>query len=120
VARELVKVKDSYNCDALSLAAAAAALDDQDYMRSTRAKILATRARLTEALRGLGFTVTPSQANFVWARSGRPVRPLFEALKKRNILVRYMSYEGHGDGLRVTVGTDAEVDRLLEELVPLV
>ncbi len=115
--RELVKVKDSYNCDVLSLAAAAAALEDQACMRSTRAKILATRARLERELAGLGFEVTPSQANFVWARrSDRPVRPLFEELKKRNILVRYMAYPGHGDGLRVSVGTDAEIDRLLGEL----
>jgi histidinol-phosphate aminotransferase len=115
--RELVKVKDSYNCDVLSLAAATAALEDQDYLRATRARVLATRRRLEAALGGLGFEVTPSQANFVWCRRGdRPVRPIYEELKRRLILVRYMSYEGYGDGLRITVGTDAEIDRLLEEL----
>ncbi|HXG10070.1 MAG TPA: histidinol-phosphate transaminase [Gemmataceae bacterium] len=115
--RELVKVKDSYNCDALSLIAATAALEDQEYFRTTRAKILATRERMTQALRRLGFDVCPSQANFVWCRrADRPVRPLYEELKRRLILVRYMSYEGYGDGLRISVGTDAEVDRLLEEL----
>ncbi len=115
--RELVKVKDSYNCDVLSLAAAAAALEDQDYARATRAKILATRGRLEVALAGLDFDVTPSQANFVWCRrSDRPVKPIYEELKKRMILVRYMLYAGYGDGLRVSVGTDEEVDRLLEEL----
>jgi histidinol-phosphate aminotransferase len=118
--RELVKVKDSYNCDALSLAAAEAALEDRDYFREVRARVLATRARLAEALAGLGFTVTPSAANFVWCRSDRPVKPLFEELKRRRILVRYMIYDGYGDGLRITVGTDAEVDRLLEELRRLV
>jgi len=115
--RELVKVKDSYNCDVLSLAAAAAALEDQEYLRSTRAKIVATRARLAAALHGLGFAVTPSQANFIWARrSDKPVKPIYEELKRRMILVRYMNYPGYGDGLRITVGTDAEVDRLLAEL----
>ena len=115
--RELVKVKDSYNCDVLSLAAAAAALEDQDYLRQTRAKILATRLRLSEAMEGLGFAVTPSQSNFVWChRSDRPVKPLYEELKRRRILVRYMNYEGYGDGLRVSVGSDAEIDRLLDEL----
>ena len=65
----------------------------------------------------LGFAVTPSQANFVWCRrQDRPVKTVFEELKKRNILVRYMAYDGYGDGLRVSVGTDAEVDRLLREL----
>jgi histidinol-phosphate aminotransferase len=115
--RELVKVKDSYNCDVLSLVAATAAVEDQEYARATRAKILATRERLSAALRGLGFEVTPSQANFVWCRrSDRPVKPIYEELKRRMVLVRYMPYEGYGDGLRITVGTDAEIDRLLEEL----
>jgi histidinol-phosphate aminotransferase len=117
VVQQLVKVKDSYNCDVLSLAAAAAALEDQEHMRATRAKILATRARLQHALTRLGFTVCPSRANFVWARrADRPVKPIFEELKRRNLLVRYMVYEGHGDGLRITVGTDEEIDRLLAEL----
>src|SRR5262245_16557625 len=119
--RELVKVKDSYNCDVLSLAAAAAALEDQDYFRTTRARILATRERLSRALADLGFAVCPSQANFVWCRRhDRPVKPIYEELKRRMILVRYLSYEGYGDGLRVTVGTDTEVDRLLEEVNRLV
>jgi histidinol-phosphate aminotransferase len=119
--RELIKVKDSYNCDVLSLAAATAALEDQEYRRATRAKILATRERLAQALTKLGFAVCPSQANFVWCRrDDRPVKPIYEELKRRMILVRYMAYEGYGDGLRVTVGTDAEIDRLLDEMRRLV
>jgi histidinol-phosphate aminotransferase len=118
---ELLKVKDSYNCDVLSLAAAAAALEDQEYLRATRTRILATRTRLTAALGELGFTVTPSEANFVWCRrTERPIKPIYEELKKRMILVRYMTYEGYGDGLRISVGSDAEVDRLLEEIRRLV
>jgi histidinol-phosphate aminotransferase len=115
--RELVKVKDSYNCDVLSLAAAAAALEDADYQHSTRAKILATRKRLARELTQLGFAICPSQANFLWCQRGdRPVKPIYEALKKRMILVRYMHYDGYGDGLRISIGTDAETDRLLDEL----
>jgi histidinol-phosphate aminotransferase len=118
---EFIKVKDSYNCDALSLEAARAALEDQEYLRETRSKILATRARLSTAMGRLGFDVTPSQANFVWCRrSDRPVKPIYEELKRRMILVRYMVYEGYGDGLRITVGTEGEIDRLLEELAKLV
>jgi histidinol-phosphate aminotransferase len=118
--RELLKVKDSYNCDVLSLVAATAALEDQDYLRSTRARILATRTRLTCALQGLGFNVCPSQANFVWCcRTDRAVKPLYEELKRRFILVRYMNYEGYGDGLRISVGTDSEIDRILQELATL-
>jgi histidinol-phosphate aminotransferase len=115
--REFIKVKDSYNCDTVSMAAAAAALEDQEYLRETRARILATRGRLERALAGLGFTVCPSQANFVWCRhSQRPVKPLYDGLKKGMILVRYMNYANYGDGLRITVGTDVEIDRLLDEL----
>ncbi len=121
VVRELLKVKDSYNCDVLSLTAAAAALEDQEYFRAIRAKVLATRGRMTEALTRLGFAVPPSRANFVWCRRGdRPVKPIYEELKRRGILVRYMNYEGSGDGLRISVGTDAEIDRLLAELGALV
>jgi histidinol-phosphate aminotransferase len=115
--RELVKVKDSYNCDVLSLAAAAAALEDQEHFRQTRARIVATRERLTRALRTLGFSVCFSQANFVWCRhASRPLKPIYEELKRRKVLVRYMVYDGYGDGLRISVGTDAEIDQLLAEL----
>jgi len=114
---ELIKVKDSYNCDTLSLAAATAALEDQEYRQKTRAKILATRQRLTEGLADLGFAVTPSQANFVWCRlAGRPVKLIYEELKRRRILVRYMDYEGYGDGLRISVGSDEEIELCLEEM----
>jgi histidinol-phosphate aminotransferase len=119
--REFIKVKDSYNCDMLSLAGAQAALEDQDHRRQTRAKIVATRSHMTTELRTLGFDVLPSQANFVWAtRSDRPVKAIFEELKRRKILVRYMHYPDFGDGLRISVGTDAEIDRLLDELKTIV
>lgn len=114
--RELVKVKDSYNCDMLSLAAATAAIEDQEYFRGVRAKIVATRERMRIEFRELGFEVTPSHANFLWChRSDRPVKPVYEELKRRKVLVRYMNYDGY-DGLRISVGTDAEIDRLLAEL----
>ena len=67
-------------------------------------------------LRELGFQVLDSHANFLWCRrSDRPVKPIYEELKRRRILVRYMNYDGY-DGLRVSVGTDAEIDRLLTDL----
>ena len=120
IINELLKVKDSYNCDMLSQAAATAALEDQTYLQETRSKILATRSRLAEELQKLGFVVTPSQANFVWCRrNDRPVRPIYEELKKRQILVRHMKYEGYGDGLRISIGTADEIDRLLHEIKQL-
>jgi histidinol-phosphate aminotransferase len=121
IIRHLLKVKDSYNCDVLSLAAATAALEDRDYFHATRAKILATRSRMTKSLGELGFDTCPSHANFVWCRrTDRPVRPIYEVLKRRMILVRYMNYEGYGDGLRISVGSDEEVDRLMTELRAIV
>ncbi len=116
IVAELIKVKDSYNCDMLSQVAGIAALRDQDYLLETRSKILATRARLTKALRALGYTVPDSQSNFVWATGGPPARETFQSLKDHKILVRLMSYPGYPDGLRVTVGTDAQIDRLLEHV----
>jgi len=112
----LVKVKDSYNCDTLSLAGGAAALEDQAHFREARDRIVATRRRLTDAVHALGFTAPESRANFVWC-TGRPdAEGLYQALKERKILVRLMHYPGHEPGIRITVGTDPEIDRLLEEL----
>ncbi|MBA3315835.1 MAG: histidinol-phosphate transaminase [Planctomycetota bacterium] len=122
------KVKDSYNCDSLSIAAACAALADREWLRQNTSKILATRTRLATALAGLGFEVVPSEANFVWAtrRSGGH-RDLYEGLKRQQILIRYMRFAGAAnfsedvyDGLRITVGTDAEIDRLLDVMKTLV
>lgn len=119
--RELAKVKDSYNCDVLALAAATAAIEDQGYFADVRDRILATRGRMQAELAKLGFRVTASQANFLWCRrTDKPVKPLYEALKAKNILVRYMQYAGYGDGLRISVGTDAEIDKLLAELRKIV
>ena len=118
--REFTKVKDSYNCDALSIAGATAAIDDQAWLQENRAQIIATRQRLTGALRALGFVVPDSQANFVWAtHADRPVQPLYEQLKAERILVRYMNYPGWGDGLRISVGTDEQIDACLSLLKTL-
>jgi histidinol-phosphate aminotransferase len=117
VIRELVKVKDSYNCDALSLTAATAAVGDQEYLTECVGRIRHGRRGLSDALTDLRFSVTQSQANFVWCRrSDRPVKPIYEALKESRILVRYMNYPDYGDGLRVTVGAPEEMQSLSERL----
>jgi histidinol-phosphate aminotransferase len=117
----LVKVKDSYNCDALSIAAAAAAVGDQAWLADNRAKILATRRRLVAGMRELGFTTVDSQANFTWnTHPHLPVRPLYERLKQDRILVRYMDYPGWGDGLRISVGTEGQIETCLERLKAIV
>ena len=110
----LIKVKDSYNCDALSIAAATAAIDDQAWLAANRAKVLATRNRLTAGMRELGFEPVASQANFVWCpHPTLPVKPLYEQLKANRVLVRYMGYDGWGDGLRISVGSDDQIDACL-------
>lgn len=124
----LRKMKDSYNCDGISLAAATAAIQDQEWMRNNVTRIRATRARLTEALSGFGFHVVPSQANFVWAtHPSHSHKAQYDALRQRKILVRYMSFPGVPwasnqvvDGLRITVGTDAEIDTLTAALRQIV
>jgi histidinol-phosphate aminotransferase len=115
------KVKDSYNCDAIAIAAATAALEDQDWMLRNRDRILKTRTRLVTELGRLGFTVHPSEANFVWTSHDTGLhKQVYEGLKEQRVLVRYMTFpsaEPGGkplDGLRITVGTDEQVDRLLE------
>lgn len=114
---QLVKVKDSYNCDALSIAGATAAMNDQAWLAENRRKVLATRTRLEEGMRKLGFDVVPSQANFVWCtRADQPVETIYRQLKEQRILVRYMNYPGWGDGLRISVGTDEQIDALLATL----
>lgn len=122
--RGLRKVKDSYNCDSLSLAAATAAMLDQEWMHANLDRVRTTRTRLENALAALGFQVTPSQANFVWTtHPTRSHRELYEALKQRRILVRYMRFpdvtwapDGVCDGLRITVGTDDEITTFLQHL----
>jgi len=111
---QLMKVKDSYNCDALSIAGATAAIDDQRWLQSNRAKIIATRERMAEQLEQLGFSVVPSQANFLWCTHAKQrLRPMYEQLKNQRLLVRYMDYADWGDGLRISIGTDQQADACL-------
>ena len=116
----LEKVKDSYNCDTLSLLGGEAAINDRAYLAETRATIIATRDRLTIAMRSLNYRVPDSSANFVWCEGGPPAREVYDDLKARKILVRLMSYPGREDGLRITVGTDQEVDTLIAAMRQIV
>lgn len=114
VIAEFGKVKDSYNCDALAIAAATAAIDDQSWLEENRATILATRSRMIAALRDKGFDVTDSQANFAWCTNpSRDLKALYEELKAAGVLVRYMAYDGWPEGIRISVGTDDQVDACL-------
>ncbi|MCH1494817.1 MAG: histidinol-phosphate transaminase [Rubripirellula sp.] len=117
VVAELSKIKDSYNCDAISIAAATAAMKCSGWLAENCRKIIATRTRMSVELEKLGFLVTPSHANFVWCRH-QQIRhaEIYEFLKSQQVLVRLMDFGESGDGLRISVGTDQQVDAVLHLL----
>ena len=116
----LYKVKDSYNVDALAQAVALAALADLPWMRRNAAKVQKTRDATADELRRRGWDVPPSQSNFLFAKPAhRPAAEIFEELRKRNIFVRYFPGPRTGERLRISVGTDADMDTLLAVLTDL-
>jgi len=118
----LVKVKDSYNVDAVAIALATAAIKDQAYFRQNVERIKRDRQALTEQLRTLGFAVADSSTNFVFAQVGaKDVSPLtaariHEQLAQRSIFVRYWNAPGIQDKLRVSVGTKEQNKKLISAL----
>lgn len=111
------KVRDSYNCDALSIAGATSAILDDQWLQNNRAQILATRESMAKQLGQLGFQVTPSHANFLWCNHvEKTPDDIYQFLKSNQILVRNMSFEGFGSGIRISVGTDEQIDALIAVL----
>jgi histidinol-phosphate aminotransferase len=111
---EMMKVKDSYNCDAISIVAAIAALQDQGYASWTWEKIKSERVRVTAELTQLGWSVLPSQANFVFAAvPGGRGQDMYRGLKEQGILVRFFDVPGQRDKLRITIGQSHENNALL-------
>ena len=113
----LYKIKDSYNMDRLAQTLAFAALNDLDSMQSNVRKIIDTRRILTRELTALGWKVLPSATNFLFARppDGR-AEERFLRLKERRIFVRYFPAPRTREYLRITIGTDDEMHRLVEAL----
>ena len=110
-------MKVVYNRDTLSILGATAAISDQRWRDENRKQIQATRARMNDALTAMGFQIPCSHANFLWCiHPEKSARDIYEQLKNERILIRYMEYEGWGDGVRITVGTDPQIDALLEVL----
>ena len=114
VIHEMMKVKDSYNCDALAVIAATAAIQDQEHARASWEHVREERQRVSMELSHLGWKVLPSQANFVLAvcPDGRG-REAYLGLKAQGILVRYFDRPGLTDKLRITIGTSQENNALL-------
>lgn len=105
---------NSYTMNEPSLVLGAAALKDQAYFKKTTAKIIATRERMKKELAELGFTFGDSKANFLFITHEKvAARELFEALKIKKIYVRYFNKPRIDNYLRVTIGTDEEMDALV-------
>lgn len=112
---------NSYTVDRLAQAGAAAAIEDESYFQSIRTRVMRTRERVENALKEKGFTVLPSQANFLFVSCpGHDGRKLLDGLRQRGILVRWWDKPDIRDWLRISIGTDEEMAALiagLEELV---
>jgi histidinol-phosphate aminotransferase len=119
----LTRVKDSFNSYPLgrpAQAGAIASLGDEAWFQQTRAAVIAARAHLAAGLAALGFKVLPSAANFVFARHpAHEGADLAAALRARAILVRHFPGPRTGPYLRITVGTDAQIMRLLAGLTEI-
>ena len=115
----LEAVKNSYNSytvNSISMAAGTAAIKDTDYFKATVSKVIATRQRVTNELRKLGFTVLDSQTNFIFATHGnKSMQEYFEYLKKHNVFIRYFNLPRIDNYVRITIGTDDEMDIFLAE-----
>jgi histidinol-phosphate aminotransferase len=114
----LARVRDSinsYTVDRLAQAGAVEAILDDAYFRETTEKIVKTRERVSAELAGMGFTVIPSRANFVFVATARcPGADLFLRLREKGILVRHFTNPKTENYIRVSIGTDAEMDRFLK------
>lgn len=119
----LYKIKDSYNVDAIAQTLALAAVKDQKGLKATVAKVLATRKWFVAALEKRGWDILPSEANFIFARppvaAGNSVKlaeKVFTKLRERRIFIRYFKGPKTGDRVRISIGTDAQMKRVLREI----
>ncbi|MDX8380672.1 MAG: histidinol-phosphate transaminase [Ghiorsea sp.] len=120
----LVRVKDSFNSyplDSLATVGAIAAIEDDAYFLGNCQKIIATRTQLISDLKELGFTVLPSQANFIFAsHPTMDATKLAQALRESSIIVRHFSDPSIEQFLRITIGTDAECAQLAKSLSSII
>lgn len=115
----LEAVKNSYNSytvNSISMAAGTAALKDTDYFSKTVSKVIATREKVSEELKKLGFTVLDSQTNFLFAtHNNKNMKNYFEWLKTQKVFIRYFNLPKIDNYVRITIGTDDEMDIFLEK-----
>lgn len=112
-------VKNSYNSytvDSLSIEMGAASIEDDEYFKSTCKKVIKTRERVTLELEKLGFDVLDSQTNFIFATHNKHnMKSLFEYLKTQKVFIRYFSLPKIENYVRITIGTNEEMDIFLEK-----
>jgi histidinol-phosphate aminotransferase len=111
----LLRVKDSYNLSAAAQVAAVASWEDAAHTDESVARIVATRGRLAAALKQRGFTVSNSSGNFLFAERA-DAREVFAQLRRHKVVVRYFDTPELNGGIRITIGTDAEIDALISAL----
>lgn len=105
---------NSYTMDQLSIAVGVEAVKDDAYFKETVHKIIATRERTKAELAAMGFSFRDSKSNFIFAKhESCPARELFEVLKQEDIYVRYFAKPRIDNYLRITIGTEEEMDRFL-------
>jgi histidinol-phosphate aminotransferase len=119
----LSTVKDSFNSypvNSLTQRIGEIALSDESYYQSINDKIVASRENFSTDLGKLGWIVLPSKANFVFARKeGVPGKEIYMKLKERGILVRHFDAEKVRDYVRITIGTQEDMQRLLGQMKSL-
>lgn len=112
-------VKNSYNSytvDSLSIEMGAASIEDDEYFKSTCKKVIKTRERVTLELEKLGFDVLNSQTNFIFVTHNKHnMKSLFEYLKTQKVFIRYFSLPRIENYVRITIGTNEEMDIFLEK-----
>lgn len=108
---------NSYTMDRTALAAGVASVQDKAYFEETCSKIVETREWTKKELAALGFSFQDSKANFIFAsHESCPAAELFEALRREHIYVRYFAKPRINNHLRITIGTKAEMEKLVEFL----
>jgi histidinol-phosphate aminotransferase len=112
----LERVRESFNVNAVALAAARAALGDEDWLRDTLAANVAQRDALAAALRERGWRVSPSQTNFLLVEFGEHAARIEQGLLERGVVLRPMGGYGLPQCLRVSVGSAVENQGLLAAL----
>ena len=109
-----------YNVNRLSIVAGAAAVEDEPYFRTCTGAVQNNRAWTVRELEELGFTVLPSSANFIFARSDRlPGGELYRKLKENGILVRWFDADRIRDYVRITIGSLEQMTALVDEIARL-